>query len=93
MKSRLHATVYGDVQGVFFRAGVQELGNSLGLTGWVRNTSDGNVELVAEGEKEKLQELLQYCNRGPSGAAVERVESEWLEFKGEFKNFSIKYSE
>ena len=91
MKFRLHAIIYGDVQGVFFRAGTQELGNSLDLTGWVRNTPDGNVELVAEGEKEKLEQLLEYCNKGPDGAAVERVESEWLAFKGEFKNFGIKY--
>ena len=89
MKSRLHIVVHGYVQGVFFRANTQELANRLGLTGWVRNSSNGSVEILAEGEKEKLDELLRWCQRGPSGALVEKVESEWLEFRAEFNVFSV----
>lgn len=59
------------------------------VTGWVRNLQDGNVEAVAEGAKEKLDELIQFCNTGPPGARVKSVELEWSEFKGEFRGFGI----
>lgn len=90
-KARLHMRIYGDVQGVFFRANTKERADALGLTGWVRNREDGSVECVAEGEKEKLEKLLEWCKTGPPGASVSEVRSEWKEFKGEFRNFSIRY--
>lgn len=92
MKARLQMRIFGDVQGVFFRAGTQDQARLLdGVTGWVRNAEDGSVECVAEGEKEKLEQLLEWCREGPSGATVEKVEHEWLEYKGEFKGFEIRY--
>ena len=87
---RLHIIVHGYVQGVFFRANAASVANRFGLTGWVKNCSDGSVEIIAEGEKEKLNELLEWCRKGPSGAQVERVEKEWQEFKGEFQNFTVR---
>ena len=54
----LHAIVSGDVQGVGFRAHTSHIARSLGITGWVRNREDGSVEVVAEGAKTVLQELL-----------------------------------
>lgn len=92
MKRRLHAIVFGDVQGVFFRAGtVGEAKRIGGITGWVRNLGDGSVEVLAEGELEKLKMLLEWCSHGPPGASVSEVRYEWLEYKGEFRDFSIKY--
>jgi len=92
MKSRLHITVFGDVQGVFFRAGTQDEARRIGgITGWVRNTPGGGVEVLAEGEKERLEMLMEWCSRGPAGAVVEKTEHEWLDFKGEFKDFRIRY--
>jgi len=93
MKARIHIRIYGDVQGVFFRAGTQNQAKRItGITGWARNAEDGSVEVVAEGEKENLETLLEWCSHGPAGASVEKIEKEWLKYKGEFSEFSIKYS-
>jgi acylphosphatase len=89
---RLHISVSGDVQGVFFRAGAQEEASRIGgITGWVRNTPEGGVEIVAEGERPALQSLLEWCSHGPAGAVVEKIEHEWLDYTGEFGDFKIKY--
>lgn len=91
MDSRIHIRVLGEVQGVFFRAGVQEVARSLAITGWARNVEDGSVEVIAEGPRERLAELLDWCSHGPSGASVSQIEHEWLEATGEFSEFGIRY--
>lgn len=91
MKARAHVYISGRVQGVFFRYGTKELADRLGVEGWVRNTRDGRVEAVFEGEKEKIEEILNFCHRGPLGASVSDVEVEWQEPKGEFTGFGIRY--
>jgi len=91
MKSRIHISVFGDVQGVFFRANTREKAIWLGLTGWARNVRDGSVEIIAEGEKENLEKLLEWCSHGPAAASVSKVEHEWLENRDEFKDFRIRY--
>lgn len=68
--------IYGFVQGVGFRFGVERAANSRGVAGWVRNRADGAVEAVFEGEPEDVGELVDFCRRGPRGAQVERVEVE-----------------
>jgi acylphosphatase len=88
--ARLHAEVYGEVQGVGFRAFVLRRGMGLGLTGWVRNRFDGSVELIAEGSRAALESLLADVNRGPSAAVVERVESAWDEPTSEFRMFGVR---
>jgi acylphosphatase len=77
------------VQGVFFRREISYLARQLGVTGWTRNLSDGSVEVVAEGEKEAIDKLIQFCRVGPSGARVRNVSVEWEDFKGEFRGFRI----
>ena len=64
------------MQGVGFRFGVERAANSRGVAGWVRNRADGGVEAVFEGAWEDVQALVEFCRRGPRGAAVERVEVE-----------------
>lgn len=87
-----HAIVSGRVQGVFFRDFVRSHANALGLTGYVRNLSDSRtVEVQADGEKIKLEELLQSLHKGPSGARVEEVEVSWRDYSSEFSSFSVKY--
>jgi acylphosphatase len=88
---RLHLIVFGDVHGVNFRYYTYKLANNLGLSGWVRNNSDGSVELVAEGNKENLEVLLGWSQKGPDYAKVERVEKEWQKATGEFSRFEIRY--
>jgi len=81
--------ISGKVQGVYFRASAKEKADSLGLKGWVRNTRDGNVELVASGHYEKLAEMRDWCSHGPAGARVERVEEYSLQ-DGDFDSFEIR---
>ena len=90
-EERLHAVVHGDVQGVFFRANTQKQASKLGLKGWVRNNPDRTVEIVAEGSKEDLKKLVEWCNKGPLISNVEKVEVKWEKTTGEFESFSIRY--
>ena len=86
------AVVHGRVQGVFFRAFVRDQAKALGLAGYVKNKSGGgSVEVHAEGEKDKLEELLDYLRTGPSRARVDRVDVEWSDFEGRFQGFSVNY--
>lgn len=87
----LRATVYGRVQGVFFRAFVQEWAEQLNLTGYVRNRPGGAVEVMVEGGKPNLEKLLGYLKTGPPAARVEGVKSEWAEYTGEFSKFRVTY--
>jgi len=86
---RLHAIVEGHVQGVGFRYYVSEQALFIGLTGWVRNVYDGQVEVVAEGPRPDLEKLLRYLQRGPSGSYVSGVTEDWSSASGEFRRFSI----
>lgn len=88
---RMHLVISGYVQGVFFRMHTQQTATSMGLVGWVRNTANGSVEVVAEGEPEKLQKLLAWCRRGPPSAHVTDVAEEWESASDEFTDFSIRY--
>lgn len=86
---RLHAVVYGRVQGVGFRASTVSRANGLGLTGWVRNRADGTVEVMAEGERSRLDALLNFLEEGPLVAHVTSVNADWQEATGEFASFEI----
>ena len=86
---RARILISGLVQGVFFRRETTDTARRLGITGWVRNLSDGRVESVAEGEKARLDELIRFCHSGPPGARVRSVEVVWLEYTGEFRGFRI----
>jgi len=89
---RLHAIVYGLVQGVSFRHYTTQKARQLALTGWVMNRSDGrSVEVVAEGSRNSLDKLREWLHKGPSSAIVERVESEWQTATGEFEFFQTRY--
>lgn len=88
--SRLHAIVEGHVQGVGFRMFVQTTAISLGVTGWVRNLWDGNVEVTAEGEQVILEKLLDALEQGPRGAHVINVHSEWTQATNEFERFQMR---
>lgn len=89
-KVRTHIFIRGLVQGVFFRENTRKIAEELGLKGWVRNTFDGKVEAVFEGEKEKIEEMLNWTKKGPPAARINGVDVKWEEYKGEFKNFEIR---
>lgn len=88
-QKRIHLVVRGRVQGVFFRATAQREARQLGLTGWVKNRSDGSVEIVAEGEEEYVKDFLTWAQNGPSTARVDNVDTKWRSYTGEFTNFRI----
>ncbi len=87
--ARLHAVIDGTVQGVGFRMYVLEHAQALGLTGWVRNTYDGFVEVTAEGSYARLEKLLEKLRLGPRGAFVSEVKHEWQPHTGEFTLFNV----
>ncbi len=88
----LHAVVRGRVQGVSFRYYTQRQAAALGLVGYVRNLPGGDaVEVVAEGEKESVEEMLAWLRHGPRGARVEDVDLEWLHPAGEYRDFGVRF--
>jgi acylphosphatase len=87
---RLHATIEGTVQGVGFRAFVIGQAQSLGLTGWVRNTYNDQVEVIAEGPRPALDKLMDKLRTGPRMAYVSDVQQEWQPATGEFRSFDIR---
>jgi len=89
----LSVTVYGRVQGVYFRYFVQNVARRLGLKGYVRNIASGDaVEVQAEGEKQQLDKLLEQLKVGPPRARVERVEVMWAGYSGQFDDFSVRFN-
>src|ERR1700685_3528417 len=86
---RVHLIVRGRVTGVFFRAATQREARRLGITGWVRNRPDGNVEIVAEAEEDAIKEMVSWAQHGPSAARVEDVDIRWRGYTGEFSDFRI----
>ena len=85
-------TVYGQVQGVFFRAFAAQRAGELGLTGYVRNLPDWHsVRINAEGERKQLEKLIDYLKVGPPAARVTKVATEWSEYTGSYAGFDIRY--
>lgn len=87
----LHLTIYGRVQGVWFRASTREQAQILGVSGWVRNKADGAVEVFTQGSQQSVDRLLQWCRQGPPGAYVERVDVEDAVRDDGIEGFSIRY--
>ena len=85
----LHAVVHGRVQGVLFRVHTVREAERLGLGGWVRNLSDGTVELEAVGKDDALRELHRWLRHGPPSARVLRVDADWGTRESGRAGFSI----
>ena len=90
-RARAHVVVQGMVQGVGFRYSCVHEAQRRRLTGWVRNTYDGDVEAVFEGEKPDVEDMVAWCHEGPVSADVRGVEVGWQAPTGEFRSFTIKY--
>jgi len=88
----VQAVVHGYVQGVFFRDFVSRRARELGLTGYVRNLPGGEaVEVHAEGEHGRLEQLIGYLHIGPPAARVARVATDWTEHTGSYSGFTVRY--
>ena len=90
-KVRARVIVEGRVQGVFFRHHTQETAFRLRVKGWVKNRRDGSVEAVFEGDQEQVDQMIQWCHRGPSEARVTKVYVTSEIYTGEFEDFSVTY--
>jgi len=73
MKTRAHVIISGRVQGVWYRASTKQKAEELGITGWVKNTDEGNVEALFEGDKAVIDEMIAWCWKGPPLAKVKNV--------------------
>ena len=89
MSRRVRAIVSGRVQGVSYRASTASEARRLGVVGWVRNRSDGTVELEVEGAAERVAKLLAWCEVGPPAARVERVAVEDVVARGDETAFTV----
>lgn len=88
--NRVHIIVSGSVHGVTFRVNTLERARVLGLTGWVKNISEG-VEAVIEGDQDQVKQISEWMKHGPSSADVYGIDITKELYKGEFKNFKVKY--
>jgi acylphosphatase len=84
-----HLFISGTVQGVSFRASTREQAKQRGVMGWVKNLKDGRVEALLQGPKDKVDEVIQWCHRGPPAAKVEKVVVTWEKVEDEFKDFDV----
>jgi acylphosphatase len=86
--ARAHIQFFGTVQGVGFRYTTLSFAQQLSLTGWVKNLSDGSVQAVIEGPREKIEELLLRL-KTQFGSYIREQQVVWLDAKKEFSRFSI----
>jgi acylphosphatase len=87
---QVHLLISGKVQGVFYRVFVKEHADKLGLTGWVRNTNEGHVEAVIQGEKQTIEQLIALCRQGSQNSEVRDIKESWGSVSESFEGFSIR---
>ncbi len=92
MQSAFDAIVTGRVQMVMFRDFTRRKAKGLGIAGEVENLADGTVRVRAEGEKEKLEQLIVHLKKGPLLARVRGIEQQWVEPSGQYQGFTIRYT-
>jgi acylphosphatase len=88
---RLRLIIEGRVQGVWFRDSTRRKAIELGVQGWVKNRSDGGVEVLAEGSPDSVAKLAEWCRTGPPSAIVQSVKEIHENWKGEFNSFDIVF--
>jgi acylphosphatase len=90
--AHLSALVHGRVQGVYYRAFTSRVARSLQLKGYVRNIhSTGDVEVDVEGERARLEDLIEKLKQGPPDAAVTKIDIKWSDYTGQFSSFDVRY--
>ena len=89
-RKRAQVRVSGQVQGVFFRDSTREKAQELGLSGYVKNTPDGDVEALFEGPSEAIEEMVRWCGQGPPHASVENVEANYGPAQDDLKGFEVR---
>ena len=88
---RVEVVIEGHVQGIFFRSNTVTHAKKLGITGFVKNLPNETVKAVFEGNEKELNEILEFCKKGPMGARVTAVKVDWKPATNEFKDFCTEY--
>jgi acylphosphatase len=89
MRTRVHVIISGRVQGVWYRASTKQKAEELGVSGWVKNTGDGNVEAEFEGDESAVHAMIAWCRRGPPLAKVADVKIVSRSVGGTCQGFAI----
>jgi acylphosphatase len=89
-RTRARVRVSGRVQGVFFRDSTREKAQELGLSGYVKNNPDGDVEALFEGPKEAVEEMVRWCGQGPPHASVENVDADYEPPSDDLTGFEVR---
>jgi acylphosphatase len=84
-----HIYITGFVQGIGFRYFVKSNARRLKLNGWVKNTNDGRVEVLAQGSKEEIEKLIKLCEKGPFLSEVKSVQAQWEKEEERFGDFRV----
>ena len=84
-KVRMHIWIFGDVQGKNFRVGIKKRADKHGVSGFAKNLLDGQVEIVLEGERAKVLEVLGWIGKGCHLVKIKRLEQRWKRYINEFK--------
>ena len=90
-KAKVHVIISGMVQGCFFRSTLRSQAKLYGVNGWTKNTIDGHVEAVFEGDKDNVEKLIAFCWKGPPGSLVRNVEIEQKKARLDLQGFEIRY--
>ncbi len=88
-KVAVRVLISGKVQGVFFRDSAKKKADDLDIVGWIKNLEDGRVEALIEGDREKVESMIQWIKQGPENARVDKTEIIREKHHGSFKNFKI----
>ena len=89
-EERAQVRITGEVQGVFFRDSTRQKAEELGLSGWVKNAPDGNVEAVFEGPSDGVREIVAWCEQGPPNASVANVEADFEPAHDDLTGFEVR---
>lgn len=85
-----HCLINGHVQGVGYRMAARQQAKSLGLTGWVRNLSDGRVEMWLEGDEHYVEEMLDWAHQGPRFAGVTKIDKQHQSATEQYQDFIVR---
>ncbi|MFO8078148.1 MAG: acylphosphatase [Thermoplasmatota archaeon] len=91
MVKTVQVVISGKVQGVWFRANTKKQAEQKNVSGWVRNTSDGKVEAMFQGDERAVDDLISWCHQGSSMSNVSDVTAKVMDVDEEFQGFNIKY--
>jgi acylphosphatase len=87
---RVRIAVHGRVQGVWYRGSTRSTAERLGVVGWAQNLADGSVEVLAQGPRDAVDQLVAWCRNGPPGARVDRVATRYEIVQDDLRDFRIR---